>query len=61
MTSDEWHDVLTLMTIVILADRQVYKEDLRAMQHIANSDSDFHKNEESIIARTAKGWGVPYS
>jgi len=28
MTSDEWHDVLTLLTIVILADRRVYKEEV---------------------------------
>jgi len=124
MTSDEWHDILTLLTIVILADRRVYKEEvdtfvetvkklnedispeifitegmafdwfksnrervgkmlvgknvqkniagtikrtrgvpkkpviLKAMKCIAESDSDFHKNEMSIIRRAADGWGV---
>jgi len=28
MTSEEWHDVLTMLTIVILADRRVYKEEV---------------------------------
>jgi len=28
MTTDEWHDILTLLTIVILADRKVYKEEV---------------------------------
>ncbi len=28
MTSDDWHDILTLLTIVILADKRVYKEEV---------------------------------
>jgi len=28
MTNENWHDVLTLLTIVILADRRVYKEEV---------------------------------
>jgi len=127
MTSDEWHDILTLLTIVILADKRVYKEEvdtfvsavtslnesispeifmtkgmafdwfksnrtridnlmvgpdvernireiirrtrnvpgkpviIEAMRSIAQADSDFHKTEESVINRTAYGWGVTYS
>lgn len=122
MTSEEWHSILTLMTIVILADKKVYKEEvdtfvasvktlnetispeifmtegmafdwfkanrgmvsnmivgpnvekniqgliaktqnvpgkkeiISAMQTIATADSDFHKSEESIIGKCAKGW-----
>lgn len=28
MDSDSWHDILTLMSMVILADRRVYKEEV---------------------------------
>jgi len=28
MTSDEWHNVMTLLTLVILADKRVYKEEV---------------------------------
>ncbi len=28
MTSDEWHNVMTLLTVVILADKRVYKEEV---------------------------------
>ncbi len=28
MNSENWHDVLTLMTMVIVADRKVYKEEV---------------------------------
>lgn len=28
MTSDEWHDIMTLLTIIILADKRVYKEEV---------------------------------
>ena len=28
MTSESWHDVLTLMAMVILADKRVYKEEV---------------------------------
>lgn len=122
MTSEEWHNVMTLLTLVILADKRVYKEEvdafvvsvkklnetispeifmtegmafdwfksnrsrvtnllvgpkieqniqelisntknvpgkaaiIRAMQEIANADSDYHKNEETVIGRCAKGW-----
>lgn len=124
MTTDEWHNILTLLTVIILADKRVYKEEvdtfvatvkslnekispeifmtegmafdwfksnrmrvdnmlvgpnvdrnikqiisntarvpgkshiLNAMQTIARADSDFHKNEQTIIKRAAAGWGV---
>lgn len=124
MTTDEWHNILTLLTVIILADKRVYKEEvdtfvatvkslnekispeifmtegmafdwfksnrmrvdnmlvgpnvdrnikqiisntarvpgkshiLDAMQTIARADSDFHKNEQTIIKRAAAGWGV---
>lgn len=122
MTSEEWHSILSLMTLVIFADKRVYKEEvdtfvetvkilnetispeifmtegmafewfktnkerignllvgpkveqniqdlirdtrhvpnkravIEAMQRIAEADSDFHKNEETIIEKCAKGW-----
>lgn len=122
MTSEEWHNVMTLLTLVILADKRVYKEEvdtfvdsvktlnetispeifmtkgmafdwfksnrnqvanllvgpkveqnirelisntkkvpgksaiIRAMQEIANADSDYHKSEETVIGRCVKGW-----
>ena len=124
MTSEEWHDIMTLLTVVILADKRVYKEEvdtfvgtvkslndnispeifitegmafewfksnrtrvnnllvgpnvqnnieqliantanvpgkihiIDAMKKIAQADSDFHKNEQNVIRRTASGWGV---
>lgn len=124
MTTDEWHNIMTLLTIIILADKRVYKEEvdtfvktvkslnesispeifmtegmafdwfksnrvraenllvgpnvqrnlkdiivktrnvpgkshiINAMQRIAQADSDFHKNEQSVIKRAAEGWGV---
>jgi len=127
MTSEEWHEILTLMTIVVLADKRVYKEEVdtfvkavktlndiispeifmtegmafdwfksnrervgkmlvgkdvernikdtitrtknvpgkpeivKAMQKIAQADSDYHKSEHGVIRRAAYGWGVPYT
>ena len=124
MTTEEWQNIMTLLTVIILADKRVYKEEvdtfvktvkslndsispeifmtegmafdwfksnrmrvsnmlvgpnvdrnikqiianthkvpgkshiLRAMQSIARADSDFHKNEQTIIDRAAQGWGV---
>ncbi len=122
MTSDEWHGILSLLTLVILADKRVYKEEvdtfvqtvkhlndtispeifmtdgmafdwfksnkerignllvganvdqniqrlirdtrnvpnksavIEAMQTIAEADSDFHKNEQTIIDKCMAGW-----
>ena len=28
MTSDEWHNIMTLLTVIILADKRVYKEEV---------------------------------
>lgn len=122
MTSEEWHGILSLLTLVILADKRVYKEEvdtfvktvkhlnetispdifmtegmafdwfksnrerisnllvgpkvdgnikrfiqgtkavpdkaavIQAMRTIAEADSDFHKNEESIIEKCIEGW-----
>ena len=122
MTSDEWHNIMTLLTLVILADKKVYKEEvdtfvstvkslnetiapgmfmtesmafdwfksnrlrvshllvgpnvernlqdlvqrtrnisgkqaiISAMEKIANADSDYHRNEDTIINKCAKGW-----
>ena len=33
---------------------------IRAMEGIANADSDFHKSENNIIRRAAYGWSIPY-
>ncbi len=122
MTSDEWHNIMTLLTLVILADKKVYKEEvdtfvatvkslnetiapgmfmtdsmafewfksnrmrvshllvgphverniqeliaktrkvpgkpaiINAMREIARADDDFHKSEETVIGKCAKGW-----
>ena len=127
MTSEEWHDILTLLTIVVLADKRVYKEEVdtfvqtvkhlndtispetfmtegmafdwfksnrervgkmlvgkdvernikdtisrtkkvhgkaeivKAMEKIAQADSDYHKSEHGVIRRAAYGWGVAYT
>jgi len=125
MNSEEWHGILSLLTLVIFADRRVYKEEvdtfvkavknlnetispeifmtegmtfdwfktnrdrvknllvgpkveqniqkiirdtrnvpdkqavIKAMQTIAEADSDFHKAEESIIEKCMIGWKIP--
>ena len=33
MTTDEWHNIMTLLTIVILADKRVYKEEVDTFVH----------------------------
>lgn len=40
MTSEEWHDVLTLLTIVILADRRVYKEEVDTFVKVVKQVND---------------------
>jgi len=52
MTSEEWHDVLTMLTIVILADRRVYKEEVdtfvSAVQFLGMAFDWFKSNKKRV-------------
>ncbi len=56
MTSEEWHDILTLLTIIILADRRVYKEEVDTFVSTVKSLNDTISPEIFMTEGMAFDW-----
>ncbi len=56
MTSEEWHDILTLLTMVIMVDRRVYKEEVDTFVKTVKQLNDSISPETFMTEGMAFDW-----